>query len=282
LRKTPLWLLLAAGCAQPAVAHLPPPPPPPPPWQDSAGNWVIVLATDYGRAQEPNRSREHCATDGSICAWMRRDSTGAPWGLEIRERAAAARRVATLAGSDVGRYEPYTIMVRQPDGVMLIGVEWYRWTRDALGDASALHMALFRLGPGAAEAQRVLDLALSGSVSIYRCAGRAATDPMVRSCRGTFTFDSSFFPDRETGSGPPRYRFRATADTYPASRARLMETAPKPSRDFDPADLADAECTFKRMFSYDPVAQAYVPDAPLPACDLYTDMGVEARRALQR
>ena len=46
--------------------------------------------------------------------------------------------------------------------------------------------------------------------------------------------------------------------------------AKPPLKPKDLVKVVDAECSVRRVFTFDPATKAYVPDAPLPDCGDYT------------
>jgi hypothetical protein len=88
-------------------------------------------------------------------------------------------------------------------------------------------------------------------------------------CHDEYEFNAEL--KAEGDAFPPRLTYASTATTFPGRVSRSEDSLAKPP--LKPKDLVkavDAECSVRRVFTFDPAANAYVPDAPLPDCGDYT------------
>jgi hypothetical protein len=68
-----------------------------------------------------------------------------------------------------------------------------------------------------------------------------------------------------TASERPTLHYQTRATTYPGRRSRTEDsTRGPPLRRSDLVHWSDPDCSYTRIFTYDPAARRYRPDSPLP------------------
>jgi hypothetical protein len=225
-------------------------------------------------AGEETRSARHCTSNRDWCALLSRDSESGPWGIDISQGGRPPRRLI-LPGQEAGdaRFALRPVLTREAQGAALIGIERTRTTGYAGGGASVTSILLMRAEAGAAPAV-VLDLPMRGHASIRACFGARDERARAGACHDEYEMAGEISLDPGAGAGRPRFIMTARARTFPGRRSRFEDSTRAPRlRRSDLVWASDPACTYRRILAFDPAEGRYVPDAALPDCSDYLDIG---------
>lgn len=167
-----------------------------------------------------------------------------------------------------GFWKPGAILRRAGSDEIILGADMELQSMYSGGGGMASYRTLTRFVPGAAP-QEILTVPLSGSLMIRACFGPETIKQRAGACHDEYEFAAEL--KAEGDAFPPRLTYASTATTFPGPVSRNEDSLAKPP--LKPKDLVkavDAKCSVRRVFTFDPATNAYVPDAPLPDCGDYT------------
>ncbi len=213
-----------------------------------------------------------CTVDRRWCALIETDETQERQVLRLYdglpgERAPAASHLIESENSE-GFWRPGAILRRAESDDVILGADMELQAMYSGGGGMSSYRTLVRFTPGAAP-QEILTVPLSGSLMIRACFGEEDMKQRAGACHDEYEFNAELKADGD--AFPPRLTYASTATTFPGPVSRNEDSLAKPP--LKPKDLVkavDAECSVRRVFTFDSATNAYVPDAPLPDCGDYT------------
>ena len=213
-----------------------------------------------------------CTVDRRWCALIETDETQERQVLRLYdglpgERAPVASHLIESENSE-GFWRPGAILRRAGSDDVILGADMELQAMYSGGGGMSSYRTLVRFTPGAAP-QEILTVPLSGSLMIRACFGEEDMKQRAGACHDEYEFTAEL--KVEGDAFPPRLAYASTATTFPGRVSRNEDSLAKPP--LTPKDLVkavDAECSVRRVFTFDPATKAYVSDAPLPDCGDYT------------
>ncbi|MFS0710399.1 hypothetical protein [Brevundimonas phoenicis] len=213
-----------------------------------------------------------CTVDRRWCALIETDETQERQVLRLYDGPPSGR--APVASHSIeselseGFWRPGAILRRAESDDVILGADMELQAMYSGGGGMSSYRTLVRFTPGAAP-QEILTVPLSGSLMIRACFGEEDMKQRAGACHDEYEFAAEL--KAEGDAFPPRLTYASTATTFPGRVSRNEDSLAKPP--LKPKDLVkavDAECSVRRVFTFDPAAKAYVADAPLPDCGDYT------------
>lgn len=213
-----------------------------------------------------------CTADRRWCALIETDETQERQVLRLYEglpgeRAPAASHLIESENSE-GFWRPGAILRRAGSDDVILGADMELQAMYSGGGGMSSYRTLIRFVPGETP-QEMLTVPMSGSLMIRACFGEEDMKQRAGACHDEYEFAAEL--KAEGDAFPPRLTYASTATTFPGRVSRNEDSLAKPP--LKPKDLVkavDAECSVRRVFTFDPATKAYVPDAPLPDCGDYT------------
>lgn len=213
-----------------------------------------------------------CTVDRRWCALIETDETQERQVLRLYdglpgERTPVASHLIESENSE-GFWTAGAILRRAGSDDVILGADMRLQAMYSGGGGMSSYRTLVRFTPGAAP-QEILTVPLSSSLMIRACFGEEDIKQRAGACHDEYEFAAEL--KAEGDAFPPRLTYASTATTFPGRVSRNEDSLAKPP--LMPKDLVkavDAECTVRRVFTFDPALSAYVPDAPLPECGDYT------------
>lgn len=213
-----------------------------------------------------------CTVDRRWCALIETDETQERQVLRLYDglpggRAPVASHLIESENSE-GFWRPSAILRRAESDDVILGADMELQAMYSGGGGMSSYRTLVRFTPGAAP-QEILTVPMSGSLMIRACFGEEDMKQRAGACHDEYEFAAEL--KAEGDAFPPRLTYASTATTFPGRVSRNEDSLAKPP--LKPKDLVkavDAECSVRRVFTFDPATNAYVPDAPLPDCGDYT------------
>lgn len=216
-----------------------------------------------------------CEAARDWCATVRQDGEDGPWTLLVFP-AGVQNEPLRYPLPEAPEEEPaevslWPFLVREADGTLLAGVQYYRRTMYSGGGAGAERLLLLRL-PGEQAPVPVLETPIGGSSMVRACFGEDDMRARRDACHDEYEFTGTLALDPAATAGRPRFILTTVARTYPGQVSRDEDSAERPPlRRRDLIWWRDPECSYTRRFAPDAAGQ-YAPDAPLPACSDYLDL----------
>lgn len=233
---------------------------------------VVVPVSDE---QAQTRSALLCNAERDLCLRAWRASDGADWTLDMHDRVPAGANVSPVhrfglpAGDDPER-ETHGIwphLIREPSGALLIGIERRRTAGFSGGGAGETQLILFRLTSRTSEPTEVLTVRTDYGAMIRAC----FTEEEYRSrgaCHDEFEFSGTLGLAPGAAAERPSLTLATTARSFPrGARADSSETCRL--RRSDLVWEPDPDCSYRRIFAFNPASGHYEPDRPLPECTSY-------------
>jgi hypothetical protein len=244
------------------------------PVTDRAGHRIEALAQAErpGRVTDSVAHGRHCTADRSWCVELSEAPGTSQWRLDLISGTAEPRPVM-LPEAEGGWFTVWPHLVRERSGAVILGIEQARSTGYAGGGASVSRLRLYRAEPGAAPTE-LLDLPIGGTATIRACFSEADRRTRANACADRYEMGGALTLDPANDGERPRLVLTATARTWPGHVTRTEDSRDRgPLRREDLAWWNDPDCSYRRTLSFDPASGHYVPDAPLPACSDYLDIG---------
>ena len=216
-----------------------------------------------------------CTSDRLWCAQLVQE--GEAWHVEIvdRSRYGEPERRIRFDPPDPGSadpfYELWPNLVREPNGTVAIGLLTSWRAGFSGGGAMTTRLSLHHIGPDAAAAVTLFEVPVGGSAMIRACFGDDDMRRRREACHDDYQFSGELALEPGTSSGRPLFRFTTTARTYPGEVWR-WEQVPDDRPPLQRRELVwstDPNCSYRRVFRFDPAAGRYVPDDLLPECGQY-------------
>lgn len=273
-------LILAGGVAAAEPGH------------DRAGNRLEALIEQPDSATADS-APAYCTADRQWCVRTRRAGGPLAAQLEVAHRVAgeAEPRLRFIPSPDpdaATSERPWPFIVRMAPGIgapevpadpqqaalenVLVGVVSEASTGYSGGGADAGTLRLSRIyhqQDGIQIDPEVLAVPADGHATIRACFGDADEARRAGACHDEYSFTATLRLD-PAGQGMPVLRYRTTATRYPAGASRLQDSSARaPLRKRDLRIQTDPTCSYQRDFHF--VGGAYVPDAPLPECEEFTE-----------
>jgi hypothetical protein len=265
---------------------------------DRAGNRLEALIQQPDRApagsDDGAASPRLCTEDRQWCVRTRRDGEPSAGRLEVEHRLAGEpeprlRFIPMPALETPASEQPWPFIVRMAPGVgapqvpsdpqqaalenVLVGVVSGTSTGYSGGGADAGTLRLSRIyhqQDGIQIDPDVLVVPADGHAMIRACFGQADEARRAGACHDEYSFTMTLALD-PAGQGMPVLRYRTTATRFPAGASRFQDASTKgPLRKRDLRIQTDPACSYQRTFRF--VGGVYVPDAPLPGCEEFTEL----------
>ena len=251
-----LLAVLLIGCSNAAAA-------------DSPAARADVLTPDTGN---PNRL---CVADKTWCASIIEDKA-AP-GILIEDNGTTRTIDLPVLPAEGGfggsSYHLWPMRIPFGDkGDYLIGSIMEERTMYSGGWANASDLTLHLVTP-LVKAVEVLTVPWESGSAIRACFGEKDFRQRAGACHDEYDYLAEIVPIVGQVGGSPLLRYKAKATSYPGPVSRSADSlTAKRLRKKDLVHVENAECTFARDFTFDPVSLSYVPDRPLPECGDYTGL----------
>lgn len=135
---------------------------------------------------------------------------------------------------------------------LMIGIEGNYKTMYSGGGATSTKLHLFHLCPtsNGLGIRETLVLPTRGSAMIRACFSERDYKQRRGACHDEYELTSKIQLDKNIASGFPKLIFQTHATSFPPRQE-------------------DAECTFRRVFSFDNLKKTYKPNKALPICEGY-------------
>lgn len=249
---------------------------------DRAGNRIVafaqVLPAPPSGENQPDRSARHCTQDRNWCAQLRRDRSGVEWdlyvfsGAPVRPGAGGVRHL--VGGTPGERLTIWPHIVRQTDGAVLIGIERERRAGYSGGGARIVRRELVRIDGAGAAAGPVLEVPVVGTAMIRACFSPSDERRRAGACHDEYAYEGVLALDPTVREGRPTFILTTRARTFPGRVRRDEDSGERPQlRRRDLVWSRDEACSYTRRFGMDSATGLYAPDAPLPDCADYLDLG---------
>ena len=215
-----------------------------------------------------------CTSDGAWCVGLTKDTgdDGEPIVRPILRAAGALPPQADRGGAAAVEYfQPWTGLVRLPDGGVLAGVKVETSSMYSGGGGQATELRLYRLDAnGDAGETPVLAVPIRAELTIRACFSEDDMTQRAGACHDEYGFEATLTATGEAAAMPV-LDYITTATAYPRGSSRSEDSLEKPP--LKPADLVtvrDPKCSYSRRFTFDAAAGEYRPDSKLPDCSDYT------------
>lgn len=191
----------------------------------------------------------------------------------VRTSAAALPPASRVIGDVQVSRQPWSSLIRLPDGGYLAGVELGVSSMYSGGGGQAASVELYRLdAAGDAVGGPLLTVPIMGSLIIRACFGDKDERQRAGACHDEYSFEGRLATaPGASADGLPVLTYATTATAFPRGVSRMKDSLQNPP--LKPADLVaqrDRRCSFERRFTFDAATGAYQPNRPLPDCSDYT------------
>lgn len=157
------------------------------------------------------------------------------------------------------------------EGGILAGVKTSVHTMYSGGGASSTTLHLIAFLPGQPPFE-VLSIPQSANVLIRACFSERDMKQRAGACHDEYSFDASLALTGTSDVGMPVLRYRSKATSFPGRVSRSKDSlAGRPLRKRDIVTVTDPQCSYQRLYRFDPEAHTYIPDTPPPDCSNYTE-----------
>ena len=174
------------------------------------------------------------------------------------------------SGDDDPSFSLWPSLIRFEGGV-LAGVETHARAMYSGGGANSTTLHLIAFLPGQLPFE-VLSVAYSANVMIRACFSERDLKHRAGACHDLYSFDATIIPEEAVAGGMPLLHYRSEATSFPGPVSRSRDSRDgKPLRKGDLVEATDPQCSYYRLYRFDPEARGYLPDAPLPDCSDYTE-----------
>lgn len=203
---------------------------------------------------------------------------GADVGMDVRlmppagqrEVASASYRFAGPSSTDEDSLLQLWPKIVRYEGGILVGVETQERAMYSGGGATSTTLHLIAFLPGQLPF-KVLRVPQHASVMIRACFNELDMKRRAGACHDEYNFDATLTLVRKLKSGMPVFRYRSKATSFPGAVSRSKDSlAGRPLRKRDLITVTDPQCSYRRMYRFDPQARRYVADTPPPDCSNYT------------
>jgi hypothetical protein len=115
-----------------------------------------------------------------------------------------------------------------------------------------------------------MNVPISASVMIRACFSEENVKHRAGACHDEYTFNATLTPDKHSTAEMPVLHYRTKATSFPGHVSRYEDSLTKrPLRKKDLVTVIDTRCSFELTWHFDPIAQTYQPDKPVPDCSNY-------------
>ncbi|NHQ85222.1 hypothetical protein HA050_03740 [Iodobacter sp. HSC-16F04] len=160
-------------------------------------------------------------------------------------------------------------LIRFGDGI-LAGAETELRGAYSGGGASSTTLHLIAFLPGQAPFE-VLSVPQSASVLIRACFSEQNMRQRAGVCHDLYDFKASLTITGTYAAGLPVLRYRSKATSFPGPVSRSKDSlSGRPLRKRDIHTVTDPQCSYQRLYRFDPAARAYIANKPEPNCSAYT------------
>lgn len=243
---------------------------------DDAGNRAETL-TPVKAVAEGDPQPMLCNAAKDVCAIVRtNEEHGNRADLEIYDRPDGAAPIANLGLEgeiEPTRYRVWPGIVRLADGTLLVGAEENGFNGYSGGGGSATTLRLFRLDRRKADMPmpEIFTTVISAGISIRACFGERDMKDRRGACHDEYDFDAVLALDPVSTNGMPRLSKTTVATTYPGDVSRNEDSLAKGRlRKSDLVHKRREDCSYRRIFTFDPKSASYQPDSPEPDCSEFT------------
>ncbi|WP_114953113.1 hypothetical protein [Sphingosinicella terrae] len=212
----------------------------------------------------------HCTGDRRWCARIDRAEARLVLTERAGEDAGAGRSWALPLPEDgIDDHEVWPHLRIEADGAVLAGVLRRRGTGFAGGSESSAELVLVRLPADRSALSEAGELPVSGGADIRACFDADDRRARLGACSDEYEFTASIAAEPVDGA-PAELRLETRARTFPGRRSRTEDSlAGPPLRRGDLVWAEDAECSYRRRFTFDAASGRYRPDEALPECSNY-------------
>ena len=156
------------------------------------------------------------------------------------------------------------------EGGILAGVETQVSAIYSGGGAGSTALHLIAFLPGRPPFA-VLSVPQSAEMMIRACFSERDMKQRAGACHDQYTFNASLALTETSAAGMPVLRYRSEATSFPGPVSRSKDSlAARRLRERDIVTVTDPQCTYQRLYRFNPDAGGYVPDKPPPDCSNYT------------
>jgi hypothetical protein len=115
-----------------------------------------------------------------------------------------------------------------------------------------------------------MNVPISASVMIRACFSEENMKQRAGACHDEYTFNATLTPDKLSTTDMPTLYYRTTATSFPGHVSRSKDSlGERPLRKEDLVTVTDTRCSFERIWRFDPIAQIYQSNKPVPDCSDY-------------
>ncbi|MEJ2795797.1 hypothetical protein WAE56_20540 [Iodobacter sp. LRB] len=157
-------------------------------------------------------------------------------------------------------------LIRFGDGI-LAGAETELRGMYSGGGASSTTLHLIAFLPD----QAPFEVLQSASVLIRACFSEHNMKQRAGVCHDLYNFNASLALTGAYAAGLPVLRYRSKATSFPGPVSRSKDSlSGQPLRKRDIHTFTDPQCSYQRLYRFDPAARAYIANKPEPDCSDYT------------
>ncbi|WP_132038647.1 hypothetical protein [Iodobacter fluviatilis] len=160
-------------------------------------------------------------------------------------------------------------LIRFGDGI-LAGAETKLRSMYSGGGASSTTLHLIAFLPDQAPFV-VLSVPQSASVMIRACFSEQNMKQRAGACHDLYDFNASLALTGAYAADMPVLRYRSKATSFPGPVSRSKDSlSGRPLRQRDILTVTDPQCSYQRLYRFDPATRAYIANKPAPDCSDYT------------
>lgn len=246
---------------------------------DQAGNRLeALMAENAGRPTDADEKR--CTADKQVCIQVVRQGGDSAPEIEVERtgdnastyRFARSEEEDTSQASDVTLW-PHLLRLANNTGAIVIGVEVNTHAGYSGGGGSASELRLFEIARDKStfREREVLSVPVAGSLMIRACFSEEDQRRRLDACHDEYEFGATLRLDEGVKSGLPRLVYQTLATSFPGKVSRFKDSlAGPPLRERDLVTVANARCSYKRIFRFEADKNVFTPDHPLPDCSEFT------------
>ncbi len=168
------------------------------------------------------------------------------------------------------RFRPLPTVLRLGDGSLLVGVGVQRTQMYSGGNAEVVFQRIMLIRAGS-KPVAVLEAPYSSDIATRACFSEKDTRQRLGACTDEYSLISDLKIAPGAQGGLPNLSLDVSTTRFPRGVSRQADSlAMPPLRQADLIEQVDPACTYRRIYTFDPVAGAYRPDAALPPCEDFT------------
>lgn len=238
---------------------------------------LFMLAVGPVDALSPDKAKPEqlCTADKSWCVELRQgdDLPGLIIDAAGQQRTVPLPALPDEIGFSTSLYSLWPSRIPLSGaGASLVGVIRQDRIMYSGGGAHSGTLTLYRTMPGA-DMVEVLTVPWDSGSLIRACFSEKDFRQRRGVCHDEYAYSAQIGVVAGSAGDLPDLRYTTDANSFPGAVSRSADSLAGPRlRKKDIVRVTNAECSFTRVFRYDPQARRYVPDQPLPDCGDYTGL----------